>query len=174
MPLLYAGDRDLQQAIYDAVAAGAVQIVDGSGDPVAVTAPNQVNLASAGLRLVRPKPIQPEAQPAGSSDGGTTVPGRTTSPGGTPGGAQPGRGGPGPVTEAEEQQVAFSFTKNLLGDGAAADDLAALFKAVYQALDQRSISYSQGTLQLVVNGDVADQLAEKLQALGISATIKPV
>ena len=65
LPLLYAGDRDLQQAIYDAVAAGDVQIVDGSGDPVAVTAPNQVNLASAGLRLAKPKPIQPEAQPGG-------------------------------------------------------------------------------------------------------------
>ena len=66
LPLLYAGDRDLQQAIYDAVAAGDVQIVDGSGDPVAVTAPNQVNLASAGLRLAKPKPIEPEAQPGGA------------------------------------------------------------------------------------------------------------
>jgi hypothetical protein len=61
-----------------------------------------------------------------------------------------------------------------LGDGAAADDLAALFKAVYQALDERSISYGQGTLQLVVSTDVAEQLSEKLNALGISATIKPV
>ena len=103
--LLSAGDRDLQQAIYDAVAAGDVQIVDGSGDPVAVTAPDQVNLAGAGLRLAKPKPIQPEAAPEGASEGGTTVP---------------------------------------------------------------------GTLQLVVDEDVAAQLSAKLQALGISATIKPV
>ncbi len=174
LPLLYAGDRDLQQAIYDAVAAGDVQIVDGSGDSVAVTAPNQVNLASAGLRLVKPKPIQSEAQPGEASEGGTTVPGGTTPPGGTPGGSPAGPGWPAPGGEAKEQQVAFSFTKNLLGDGAGADDLAALFKTVYQALDERSISYSQGTLQLVVSGDVADQLSEKLQALGMSATIKPV
>src|SRR4051794_2778640 len=72
LPLLYAGDRDLQQAIYDAVAAGGVQIVDGSGDPVAVTAPNQVNLASAGLRLIKPKPIDPEPHPGGPSNGDTT------------------------------------------------------------------------------------------------------
>jgi len=174
LPLLYAGDRDLQQAIYDAVAAGNVQIVDGSGDPVAVTAPNQVNLASAGLRLAKPKPPEPEGQSGDSSGGGTTGPDGGGTPGGRAGGTQPGPGGPGSVAEEKEQQVAFSFTKNLLGDGAGADDLAALFKAVYQALDERSISYGQGTLQLVVSGDVADQLLEKLQALGISATIKPV
>lgn len=174
LPLLYAGERDLQQAIYDAVAAGNVQIVDGSGDSVAVTAPNQVNLASAGLRLAKPKPTEPEGQPGEPSAGGTTAPDGGGTPGGAPGGTQPGPGGPSPVAEAREQQVAFSFTKNLLGDGAGADDLAALFKAVYQALDERSISYGQGTLQLVVNGDVADQLSEKLRALGISATIKPV
>jgi hypothetical protein len=172
LPLLYEGDRDLQQAIYDAVATGDVQIVDGSGDPVAVTAPNQVNLASAGLRLIEPKQIEPETGPDGPAGDDTTAPGGA--PGDRPGGAQARPDGPGAGFEAKEQQVAFSFTKNLLGDGTGADDLAALFKAVYQALDERSISYSQGTLQLVVNGDVADQLSEKLQALGISATIKPV
>lgn len=170
LPLLYAGDRDLQQAIYDAVAAGSAQIVDGSGDPVAVTAPNQVNLASAGLRLAKPKAPEPEGKPGEPSPGGTTATGGVTPSGGPE--LQPE--GPSPVDDVKEQQVAFSFTKNLLGDGAGADDLAALFKAVYQALDERSISYGQGTLQLVVNGDIADQLSEKLQALGISATIKPV
>jgi len=173
LPLLYAGDRDLQQAIYDAVAAGSVEIVDGSGDPVAVTAPNQVNLASAGLRLAKPKPIEAEAQP-GPSDGGVPAPDGISSPGDAPGGTQTPSWSPGSGAETKEQQVAFSFTKNLLGDGTGADDLAALFKAVYQALDERSISYGQGTLQLVVNGDVADELSQRLQALGISATIKPV
>jgi hypothetical protein len=174
LPLLYAGDRDLQQAIYDAVAAGSAQIVDGTGDPVAVTAPNQVNLASAGLRFAKPKPPESEGQTGESPAGGTTVPGGSTPSDGTSEDPKPGPAGPGAGSEAKEQQVAFSFTKNLLGDGAGADDLAALFKAVYQALDERSISYGQGTLQLVVNGDVADQLSEKLEALGISATIKPV
>lgn len=174
LPLLYAGDRDLQQAIYDAVAAGTVQIVDGAGDPVAVTAPNQVNLASAGLRLAKPKPAEePEGGPSGPTPIGSTTDGGPTAPVGQPGGgAQPV--GPTPVSEVKEQHVAFSFTRNLLGDAGAADDLAALFKAVYQALDERSISYGQGTLQLVVSADVADQLTEKLEALGINPTRKPV
>ena len=36
LPLLYAGDRDLQQAIYDAVSEGLVSIVDGVDTEVAV------------------------------------------------------------------------------------------------------------------------------------------
>jgi len=51
LPLLYGGDRDLQQAIYDAVNEGLLAVIDPTGAEVAVTAPNQVNLASAGLRL---------------------------------------------------------------------------------------------------------------------------
>ncbi|MFE0536388.1 hypothetical protein ACFW20_20445 [Streptomyces nigra] len=56
LPLLYGGDRDLQQAIYDAVSQGLISIVDGAGTEVAVTAPGQVNLSSTGLRLARPQP----------------------------------------------------------------------------------------------------------------------
>ncbi|MGW5136774.1 hypothetical protein [Streptomyces sp. NPDC004135] len=61
LPLLYGGDRDLQQAIYDAVNENLVSIVDGTGTGVAVTAPGQVNLASTSLRLAKP---QPRACPA--------------------------------------------------------------------------------------------------------------
>jgi hypothetical protein len=178
LPLLYAGDRDLQQAIYDAVAAGTVQIVDGAGEPVAVTAPNQVNLASAGLRLAKP-PVEHPTTPAPGPDGGQVGiagPGGLFGTGEGTGGPAGVTGGTGPTGQesATEQQVLFSFTKNLLGDAQGADDLADLFKALYQALDERQISYGQGTLQLIVVGDVADNLTEKLSALGVNATIKPV
>ncbi|MFD3332191.1 hypothetical protein ACFWV1_05985 [Streptomyces sp. NPDC058700] len=57
LPLLYGGDRDLQQAIHDAVNEDLVSIVvDGTGTEVAVTAPGQVNLASTSLRLATPQP----------------------------------------------------------------------------------------------------------------------
>ncbi|UUY05125.1 hypothetical protein LRS13_06240 [Svornostia abyssi] len=181
LPLLYAGDRDLQQAIYDAVQAGAVLIIDGASEAVAVTAPNQVNLASAGLWLAKPKPAAAGETGAGSAGGATGPGGERVPPGGTgedglgsaPGGAEPGSGGAGPGGVVE-QQIAFSFTKNLLGDGYAADDLAAVFKAIYQALDERGISYGQGTLQLVVKAEIADQISQRLEALGINAAIKSV
>jgi hypothetical protein len=168
LPLLFGGDPDLQQAIYDAVTEGTVDIIDGAGDPVAVTAPNQVNLTSAGLRLAKPKAAEVSA---GSGGGASLSPVAPSAPGGSRAGDGGGSATPAPT---QEQQVAFSFTRNLLGDDASADDLAALFKAVYQALDERTVSYGQGTLQLVTSGDVADRLSECLQALGITATVKPV
>jgi hypothetical protein len=88
-------------------------------------------------------------------------------------GAAPGTGPAGPEL-AKEQQVSFSFTKNLLGDVESADDLADQFKTVYQALDERQVSYGQGTLQLVVSAEVAINMAERLAALGITATVKPM
>lgn len=167
LPLLHAGDDDLRHAIYDAVATGSLAVVDTSGAPVAVTAPSQVNLASATLRLAEPAP-PPSPEPAD----GTKSRGETAAGGGEGGTTM--TGGETPDEETADRQVAFSFNKNLLGDAAAADDLAALFKALYQALDERQVSYGQGTLQLVVAEDVAEQLAARLSALGISPSVKPV
>jgi len=136
-----------------------------------VTAPNQVNLTSAGLRLAKPKAAEVSAGAGGGAPEESLAPAAPSAPGGS----RAGDGGGSPtLAPTQEQQVAFSFTKNLLGDDASADDLAALFKALYQALDERTISYGQGTLQLVISGDVADRLSECLQALGITATVKPV
>jgi hypothetical protein len=56
LPLLHAGDRDLQQAVYEAAQAGLLSIIDSAGNEVAVTLPGQVNLVSTGLRLAKPKP----------------------------------------------------------------------------------------------------------------------
>ncbi len=151
----------------------ATRIVDGAGEPVAVTAPNQVNLASAGLRLAKPKPVEHAPAPGPATEGGITGAGGPVGAGEAAGPAPGVTGGTVPEP-ATEQQVLFSFTKNLLGDMQGTDDLADLFKALYQALDERQISYGQGTLQLVVAADVADSLAEKLSALGLNATIKPV
>ncbi len=57
LPLLYESDRDLQQAIYDAVGQGSLRIVDASGTAVEVTTPGgQVNLTSTALRIATPAP----------------------------------------------------------------------------------------------------------------------
>jgi hypothetical protein len=73
LPLLYNGDRDLQQAIYDAVSADLVAIVDGAGVSVAVTVAAQVNLSSTGPRLAKPQPRGPAPSPGtGSGENETT------------------------------------------------------------------------------------------------------
>jgi hypothetical protein len=191
LPLLYAGDRDLQQAIFDAVSTGLVDIVDGSGTSVAVTAPGQVNLTSAGLRLARPrsKTCPDCGQPAHTGScpsraaGGDTVSvtaGATTTtpetPGHSAGGTTGGKTGSdsGVQMAAKEKQVAFSFTSNLLANSDKADAFAAMFKTLYMALDERQISYLHGTLQLVVDVSTADAIRRRLNELGISGTIKDI
>lgn len=198
LPLLYGGDRDLQQAIYDAATAGALDIVDGTGAIVAVTAPNQVNLASTGLRLTKPQPktcptcgnaAHPESCENGTRD--------DAGPGASSGGSnptdekrEPANAQPTPTCAAcgeaahdgacqvappvSEQQVAFSFSRNLLASPQDADDLAAVFKALYMAVDERKISYLQGTLQLVLDNVTAAGIQERLSDLGITVTIKDI
>ncbi|MFB6724860.1 DUF499 domain-containing protein [Kribbella sp. NPDC056345] len=189
LPLLYAGDRDLQQAIYDAVTEGLVTIVDGSGTEVVVTAPGQVNLTSTGLRLAKPQSVtcpscghpmhsgvcpstvggNESSGEAGSEtaggDEGIAPTGPDESPTGDPDRAAP------PV---KEKQLAFSFTSNLLANPDSADAYAALFKTLYMALDERQISYLLGTFQLVVDASVASDLQQLLSDLGLAATTKDI
>lgn len=191
LPLLYESDRDLQQAIYDAVSQGSLRIVDASGTAVQVTTPGQVNLTSTALRIAAPTPVG-AGDDAGVQDGpGDSQGGVTASGGGstsTPAGGSgsPSTAGAGAGTNATagggeagaassaDRQVAFSFTSNLLAGAETADGFAALFRAFYMALDERQISYLQGTLQLVVNSAVVEQIQPLLTDLGITATVKDI
>jgi hypothetical protein len=185
LPLLFGGDRDLQQAIYDAVSDGLVEIVNGTGEVVAVTGPTQVNLSSAGLRLA--KPTQPDVEPPPPVDGsggthgaGSGVSptsggvGSTTSSGGASTGGTSGSGGTTTATAPNEQQINFSLSQNLLGNQAIADDLATTFKALYTALDEGKVSYLQTTVQLVADTDVVAALKAVLDQAGINATTKDI
>ena len=198
LPLLYAGDRDLQQAIYDAVAGGLLDIVDGNGAVVAVTAPNQVNLASAGLRLAKPKPkICPNCGQAAHQGTCKTGDEGDTDARSRDGRVSGGDGGDGPTGRkpsvtcarcgkpdhegecqtppvAIERQIGFSFTRNMLSSQSDADSFAALFKTLYMALDERKISYLQGSLQIVIDADTAEDVRQQLGELNINLSIKEI
>jgi hypothetical protein len=189
LPLLYGGDRDLQQAIYDAVSQGLMRIVDGTGTEVAVTAPGQVNLSSTGLKMARPQPKTCPKCGQGAHEGECSARGETTGHTATHGGtsglgsqSEPGGQGGGGSNSAgstaapplKEQQSAFSFTSNLLASGDSADKFAALFRAFYMALDERQISYLQGTIQMVLQVEAAEQIQQRLEELGITATFKEI
>jgi len=187
LPLLYGGDSDLQQAIHDAVSQGLLRIVDGVGTEVAVTAPGQVNLLSAGLRLARTQPqVCPIcSQPAheGECEATVSVADRGWADG-TGFGSRIGSGSQrvgativgadAPLVVSRERQVAFSFTSNLLASSENADKLAALFRAFYIALDERQISYLQGTIQLVLQAEAAERIQQQLDDLGIRATFREI
>ncbi|MFD4956203.1 DUF499 domain-containing protein [Streptomyces sp. NPDC058451] len=185
LPLLYGGDRDLQQAIYDAVSQGLISIVDGAGTEVAVTAPGQVNLSSTGLRLARPQPKtcssceQPTHEGRCSPSGSDAVQVGTPHEAGVPKPRKEetrgiGSGSNSTAMPAKDQQIAFSFTNNLLANSDRADEFAALFRAFYMALDERQISYLQGTIQLVIQAEAAEQIQQHLEGLGITATLKSI
>lgn len=186
LPLLYGGDRDLQQAIYDAVNQGLLSIVDGAGAEVAVTAPSQVNLSSTGLRLAKPlskvcagcgesahegeceKKADPKSDRAtGDISGSSDISDSSDS-------VSLGGNGASDHSAAKDQQVAFSFTSNLLASAEDADKYAALFRAFYMSLDERQISYLQGTIQMVLQAEAAEQLREQLHQLGINAAFKDI
>jgi hypothetical protein len=109
LPLLYSGDTDLQHAIYDAVVSGMSRIVDANRD-VAVTAPNQVNLSSTGLRLTRPAAPCPRCgaveDPHLCSDTSATQPGgEVKHPGKTAVSPSTGSSGDQSATTIRERQL---------------------------------------------------------------------
>ena len=170
--------------------AGELSIVDSTGTAVAVTAPAQVNLTSAALRIARPAPApcaicgQPahtgpcptSSSAAGSAtDGGSTTTGSTTPTITASGATSAGGSTTTPASPANpDKSVAFSFTANLLANADTADKFAALFRAFYLALDERQISYLQGTLNLVTDAATAEQLQPLLAELGLTATVKDI
>lgn len=186
LPLLYAGDQDLQQAIYDAATDGLLRVVNGAGTEVAVTAPNQVNLTSAGLRLAKAAPDTNEASGLPAHDGDRAKDDGDTEAGASRAGAGTTTGSGGQLTGAvattpsgsdeptpiKDMQLAFSFTSNLLASTDRADQFAALFRALYISLDERQISYLQGTVQLVLQVDAASELQQQLLEMDIHASTK--
>jgi hypothetical protein len=176
LPLLYNGDRDLQQAIFDAANAGLVAIVDGAGVEVAVTTASQVNLSSTGLRLSKPQTKEEsERSPAGETETTTTTRGSagSDSSGNSNVGTPRSPATPtSPTPTASERQINFSFTHNLLANQSSADDLANAFKFLYTVLDERNISYLQATLQLVGDATKVDALKKLLDEIGIQANVK--
>lgn len=185
LPLLYGGDSDLQHAIYDAVVDDQVRIVDGTGNDVAVTAANQVNLTSAGLRLARPIPPcstcgiveqshvcreSAETDTEGEGPYATTETGERRARATTSTTRLKSTSEESAATS--EKHVSFSFTSNLLNQESAADDLAAIFRQLYLALDERQTSYLQGTISLVMDADAAQALAAKASESGLNVTTR--
>ncbi|KJK51672.1 ATPase AAA [Lentzea aerocolonigenes] len=184
LPLLYGGDSDLRQVIYDAVNEGLLSVVDGAGTEVAVTAPGQVNLTSTGLRLARPQPVscsscgQPAHDGACAPSGGgddTVAAGTQLTQGKGEGMTTSTASGVGTTASAvKDRQASFAFTSNLLASADSADKFAALFRSVYMALDERQISYLQGTIQLVLQAEAAENIQQRLQELGIVVNLKEI
>ncbi len=164
LPLLHGGEDDLRHAIFDAVSAGELEVVEGSGIPVAVTNPSQVNLGSTGLRLARPNLLT-----AGAAEDTTVTPGGADTPSGgqSAGGTSTGTG-----AQASEKFLTFPLLGSLFGDPDKSEGLANLFRLLYTVFDEQKVSYTQGTLQFVLETEAAEKIADQARTLGLNVTIR--
>jgi len=60
LPLLPGGDDDLRRAIWEALQAGELRLVDKDGAERIALGSADINVGSAGLRLVKPTPVEAE------------------------------------------------------------------------------------------------------------------
>ena len=186
-PLLPKGDAELADAIYQAVNAGDVVLVDDAGAPYKVHTPGDVNLADPGIRLQRPTPpqdspgsdeggVSTEAPPAGSGTGGGEQP---TDPS-TGTASQPGTGtstSPGPGTAPGEKHWMASITIDTNIDTSEGNDpLVQLLRELMVAVDAGHISHINQLSTVTITAD--QQTADKLQAAadqaGVPINIRPI
>lgn len=187
LPLLPSED-DLRRAIYEAVKAGSIAVVTSDGSVVAVGAPDQINLTSAGLRLAKPAPAtcaecgapSGPAHQCGSTSSTTTTSGGTTATptataattGGVPGAgssAATGTATPGPA--AAEKLVKFTLTQSLKNEPAVTESITDLFRVLYEASDSDQVTYLQGTLQMTCDPKIAEAIQAALTTLDITAQV---
>jgi hypothetical protein len=175
LPLLYDGERDLQQAVYDAVRKGQLCIVDALGNTVAVTEPAIVNLSSIGLRLAAT--VLVPSTPVVDGGGGASGTGLSTVPrDGDQEGQRTGERQDLTVVVdrplAAEKYIAFPLVGGLMDNPGRSDLLAQVFRTLYSILDEHKASYAQGTLQFVMDARSADRLAEQVRALGVNVNLR--
>lgn len=171
LPLLPDTYELLRRTIYTAVVAGELRLVNADGTDVRIDEPNQINLASEGLRLAKPKPAKPcDKCGREDCDGSCTkeVP---------PGGICPkcGRVGcdgsctpPPPPTQTSEVKLSRMGTVDATNREGLIDVLQALLEAV---MDEK-VTYLQTTIQMIVDGKAATDIQAAARAAGMSATIK--
>ena len=193
VPLLPAGESDLRRALFGAISAGDVEIVDGAGETRAVTTAADINLGSTELRIQRPSKGQVEVpdltgqsvvnaraalQQAGLTvaTGATgVVAGQDTSPGTRvdPGATitltlRPRSDDPKPPVT--EHQVALTVTKSL-SDGDVRNAVWRLFNTIADAIDSDA-SHVHMTIQLTTPTARKDKLTEAAEQAGLPLAVR--
>jgi len=196
VPLLPAGERDLRRALFEAITAGNIEIVDSAGETRTVTAAADINLGSSELRIQRPSKGQVEVpnvtgqsvadacaalQQAGLAVATTTAAatGIVTEQDASPGAhvdpgttitltLQPQTDDPEP--SPTEHQVALTITKSL-SDAEVRNAIWRLFSTIADALDNDA-SHVQMTIQLTTPTATKDKITEAADQAGLPSTVR--
>jgi len=174
LPLLPAGEPDLQKAIYEAVTVRHLRLVGADGQDRAVTRPGDIAVGSSGLRLAAPKP------PAG--DPGTTTAGEATTTAATstlaattasPAGTS-ATGPTGPQQPAStEREIAFSLMTSM-ADPNTQDAVRRLLLGLSNAADDGHISWAQIAVKVVVDSRPAEAIERAARDAGTNPTSRDV
>jgi hypothetical protein len=172
LSLLPADGSDLRQAIFQAVREDKLRIVRAGGETVVVSDLTGINFNAPTYRLAKPQQAKPEKEPRppDAPGKGREGGGDEQRPGHGPDPEPPAPKGGGPLPA--EQVFSFSVMKNLVSEPEATDNLAQLFRRLFDLLDRRSISYLQATMQVQLPSAQAQEIAELARSMGIAITIR--
>lgn len=163
LALLPAGEADLKIAIHEAVVAGELRIIRAADEDVVVDDPANINLNAPTYRLAKSGPKPTKAPKPGKS-----APLTKKAP--TEGGS--GSGEPDDQTGPGEQILGFTAMKNLTTDPDASELLAQVFRRLFDALDRRSMSYVQFTIQAHMPPEQVEEIRHLVGELGIPVNVR--
>ena len=166
LPLLPAGDADLQRAVYEAVTSGQLRLVGADGQDRAVTRAGDIAVGSSGLRLLPPQSVDPDPAPGPGPKPGPT-PGPVPGPGPTP------SPGPGPAPVSTEREIAFSLMTSM-GDGDTRDAVRRLLLELSNAADEGQVSWAQLQVKVIVSEDVAQIIEQAARSSGSNPSSRSV
>ncbi|MFE0155522.1 DUF499 domain-containing protein [Nonomuraea sp. NPDC059007] len=160
LSLLPYGDRELKQAIFDAVRQNLLRVVRGDGEEVFVTAPSDISLGES-LKLAPPRHPEPIPDPDPRPD-----------PNPTPGPDPRPDPGPKPPGSAIEKRLGIIIQKELRQDTSAAEPLGTFLRKLWDSIDRGHVSQVNMQVQLVVDNAQAQAIADLADQAGLRVTMQ--
>ena len=182
LPLLPAGESDLQRAIFEAVAGGQLRLVGADDLDRTVTRPGDIAIGSSGLRLAPPKStggLDSDAAAVGVRDGDDSIETWGTAPiDSASGSTNPTRDAPGGATtqrspELKEREIAFSLMTSM-SEPTTRDAVRRLLLDLSNAADDGSISWAQLQVKVVVAEEAAAQVEQDVRDTGTNPSTRTV
>jgi len=170
LPLLYDGDTDLRNAIFEAVNSGEVVVLNSSGERTVPARPSDINLGSTSNVLERHAPVPvPDltygAEPS-ESQGSTVSPVPATD---TPQAGPPAAVPPSASANSPEARVTLTLMGSAFDDPNHRFSARQLFNLLGDAIDEGNVSYGKFQIEVTVSQDVADEAIAAAEELGLSS-----
>lgn len=149
LSLLPDGEKDLKAAIWQALHAGRLRIMSGTGEEVEAFGQGDLNLSSDSMRLAEQAPTEPK----------------------TSGDDEDDEEGGGHLPEPElrdERRVSLAGTLSVTAENR--DSLRVAFDALRNAIDEGHLSWIQVSLKAIIDVDGAPNVAPKAIEAGLAAT----